>query len=89
MLGSYLRIGLAALALALAGAGSLGAGPGAQAQALGGLPAAGRERPPHGYDWRPAPPAVHGFWGQRRWQRYSDDLAARSLPASSYGDARR
>lgn len=48
-----------------------------------------REKPPHGYDWRPAPPAVHGFWGQRRWQRYSEDFGTRTVPASSYGDGRR
>ncbi|SIQ02205.1 hypothetical protein [Bosea sp. TND4EK4] len=87
MLASHLRIGLAVLALA--GAASLAAGPAAYAQASGSRPEAGRERPPHGYDWRPAPPAVHGFWGQRRWQRYSDNFGVRGLPTSSYGDARR
>ncbi len=26
-----------------------------------------------GPGWRPSPPAYHGYWGQRRWQRYNDD----------------
>jgi hypothetical protein len=87
MLGSHLRIGPAALALV--GATSFTAVSAADAQDAGNRLEAGRERPQHGFDWRPAPPAVHGFWDQRRWQRYSDDVAARSLPATSYGDARR
>ncbi|PZU91785.1 MAG: hypothetical protein DI527_11810 [Chelatococcus sp.] len=24
-------------------------------------------------EWRPVPPLVHGYWGRRRWQRYSED----------------
>lgn len=87
MPGSRVRIGLAILALA--GATVLAVGPGAWAQAFGTRSEPARERPPHGYDWRPAPPAVHGFWGQRRWQRYSEDFGARSISTSSYGDARR
>lgn len=67
----------------------MAAGPCAWAQDLHGRGEAGREPPPHGYDWRPAPPAVHGFWGQRRWQRYSQDFGTRAVPMSSYGDARR
>ncbi|WP_332682568.1 hypothetical protein [Bosea sp. (in: a-proteobacteria)] len=25
------------------------------------------------YGWRPAPPAFHGYWGQRRWQRWNEE----------------
>lgn len=35
--------------------------------------------------WRPIPPAVHGFWGQRRWQRYNDDFGFRAPPRSHRG----
>lgn len=40
------------------------------AEAFGGGYERGYERPAYG--WRPPPPAFHGYWGHRRWQRYND-----------------
>lgn len=38
------------------------------------------------YGWRPSPPAIHGFWGQRRWQRYNDGFGFRPpSPRPHYG----
>lgn len=34
--------------------------------------------PPPG--WRPSPPAVHGYWGARRWRRYNDGYGWRPPP---------
>lgn len=86
MLGHRARIGFAALALGgavLAASALAGAG---EAQAFGGRYEHRYERPVYDYGWRPAPPAVHGFWGQRRWHRYSDDYGMRPpAPRSSYG----
>jgi hypothetical protein len=86
MLGNRARIGLAALALGGAVlAASTFAGTG-DAQAFGGRYERSYERPAYGYGWRPAPPAVHGFWGQRRWHRYYDGYGMRPPPPrSSYG----
>jgi hypothetical protein len=36
--------------------------------------------PPLAYGWRPPPPAVHGYWGHRRWQRYNDGYGFRPPP---------
>ena len=80
MFGNRARIGLAALALSgavLAVSAFAGVG---EAQAFGGRYERSYERPAYGYGWRPAPPAVHGFWGQRRWHRYSDDYGMRPPP---------
>ena len=43
------------------------------------------ERYEQGYDtpaygWRPPPPAVHGYWGRRRWQHYNDGYGFRPPP---------
>lgn len=80
------RTGLAALALGgVVLTASIVAGTG-NAQAFGDRYERGYERPAYGYGWRPAPPAVHGFWGQRRWHRYSDGYGMRPPPPrSSYG----
>lgn len=80
MFGNRARIGFAALALGGAVlAASTFAGSG-EAQAFGGRYERSYERPAYGYGWRPAPPAVHGFWGQRRWHRYSDGYGMRPPP---------
>lgn len=80
------RIGFAAFALgtiALAASTFAGAG---QAQAFGDRYERAYERPAYGAGWRPAPPVVHGYWGQRRWHRYSDGYGMRPPPPrSSYG----
>ncbi len=86
MLGHRARIGFAALALGgLALAASIVAGVG-DAQAFGGRSEQSWQRPAYDAGWRPAPPAVHGFWGQRRWHRYSHGFDTRPPPPrSSYG----
>ncbi|MGO4172462.1 hypothetical protein [Bosea sp. TAF32] len=74
------RLGFAAFALGgivLAASTFAGAG---NAQAFGGRYEPAYERPAYGADWRPAPPAVHGFWGQRRWHRYYDGYGMRPPP---------
>ena len=48
------------------------------ADAFGGRYERGYERPAYG--WRPPPPAMHGYWGQRRWQRYNDGYGFRAPP---------
>lgn len=49
------------------------------AEAFGGRYERGYERPSYG--WRPPPPpVVHGYWGQRRWQRYNDGYGFRAPP---------
>jgi hypothetical protein len=48
------------------------------AEAFGGRYERGYERPAYG--WRPPPPAVHGYWGHRRWQRYNDGYGFRPPP---------
>ena len=63
-------------ATALAAASLTTAG---SAEAFGGGYERGYERPAYG--WRPAPPAMHGYWGQRRWQRYNDGYGLRAPPA--------
>jgi hypothetical protein len=84
MFGNRARIGLTALALGGAVlAASTFAGTD-DAQAFGGRYERSYERPAYGYGWRPAPPAVHGFWGQRRWHRYSDGYGMRP-PPQRYG----
>ncbi|WP_293806647.1 hypothetical protein [uncultured Bosea sp.] len=80
MFGNRARIGLAALALSgavLAGATFAGAG---EARAFGGGYERSYDRPAYGYGWRSAPPAVYGFWGHRRWHRYSDEYGMRPPP---------
>lgn len=80
MFGNRARIGFAAFALGgivltvstFAGAGN--------AQAFGGRYEPVYERPAYGYGWRPAPPAMYGFWGQRRWHRYFDGYGGRPMP---------
>ena len=72
MFGNRARIGLAALALSgamLTASAFAGAG---EAQAFGGYERS-YDRPAYGYGWRPAPPAFHGYWGQRRWQRWNEE----------------
>jgi hypothetical protein len=66
-------------ATALAAASFVNVG---SAEAFGGRYERGYERPAYG--WRPAPPAMHGYWGQRRWQRYNDGYDFRG-PPRSYG----
>ncbi|MCO5092530.1 hypothetical protein [Bosea sp. (in: a-proteobacteria)] len=86
MFANRARTGLAALAFGGAVlAASLAAGSG-EAHAFGGRYERSFERPAYGYGWRPAPPAVHGFWGQRRWHRYSDGFGMRPVPPrAGYG----
>jgi hypothetical protein len=86
MSGNRTRTGLAAFALGGAMlAASITAGAG-EAHAFGGRYERSYERPAYGYGWRPAPPAVHGFWGQRRWHRYYDGYGMRPPPPrTGYG----
>ncbi|SEF68539.1 hypothetical protein [Bosea lathyri] len=49
------------------------------AEAFGGRYEAGYDRPAYGWR-RPPPPAFHGYWGQRRWQRYNDGYGSRPQP---------
>ncbi|PZN99320.1 MAG: hypothetical protein DCF30_12060 [Hyphomicrobiales bacterium] len=66
---------LAIGAVALAAASVMTSG---SAEAFGGRYEQGYGARAH--DFRPAPPAVHGYWGQRRWQRYNDGYGFRSPP---------
>jgi hypothetical protein len=69
--------GLATLvigAAALTGASLATTSP---ARAYDGYHGRGYERPHH---WRPAPPAFHGYWGHRRWQRYNEGHRFRAPP---------
>jgi len=61
--------GLAALALGTTVFAAASLAGGGQAQAYDRYERQ-YERRDH---WRPAPPAFHGYWGQRRWQRWSDE----------------
>ncbi|KRE17800.1 hypothetical protein ASE63_00945 [Bosea sp. Root381] len=54
------------------------------AEAFGGRYERGYERPAYG--WRPPPPAMHGYWGHRRWQRYNEGF--RPPPRHHYGYGR-
>lgn len=45
------------------------------------------ERAAPAYGFRPPPPAFHGFWGHRRWQRWNENF--RPLPRPHDGYARR
>lgn len=66
-------------AAALVGASLTSAAP---AQAWDGRPGPAYER---SYGFRPAAPAYHGYWGQRRWRRYHDGYGFRAPPPPRYG----
>jgi len=67
---------LAGLA-ALVGVGLLAAGPAAAYDGHGYGPRGGYER---SRDWRPPPPAFHGYWGHRQWRRHHDGYGFRPPP---------
>jgi len=72
--------GFAISAVALTTASLMTTGP---AEAFG--PRYEREVPAYG--WRPPPPAVHGYWGHRRWQRYNEGFRP-PPPRQHYGYGR-
>lgn len=74
------RLAIVATAAMLIAASGGHASP---AHAFGGHEQRGYGRADSG--WRPLPPAVHGFWGQRRWQRYNEDFGVRAPPRSHRG----
>ncbi|PTM38755.1 hypothetical protein [Bosea sp. 124] len=76
MFRKFAATSLASLAIgaaALAAASVVTVGP---AEAFG--PRYESEAPAYG--WRPPPPAVHGYWGRRRWQHYNDGYGFRPPP---------
>ncbi len=78
MFRKFAATSLASLAIgaaALAAASVMTVGP---AAAFGEGYGPRYDTPAHG--WRPPPPAVHGYWGHRRWQRYNDGYGFRSPP---------
>ncbi len=70
----FRKLASASLATFIIGAATLGAaslaGTGSAA-AFDGRWDRSQERPAYG--WRPAPPAFHGYWGQRQWRRFGED----------------
>ncbi|MDP3410253.1 hypothetical protein [Bosea sp. (in: a-proteobacteria)] len=54
------------------------------AKAFGGRYERGYYGPPaHG--WRPPPPVVHGYWGERRWRRWHEERQFHGAPPPRYG----
>jgi hypothetical protein len=41
--------------------------------------------PPPAYGWRPPPPAMHGYWGYRRWRHYNEGFRPPPPPPYGYG----
>lgn len=62
--------GLAALALGSGGLAMLSLVGSGEAQAYDRYE---RQYERRAYGWRPSPPVFHGYWGQRRWQRWNEE----------------